>query len=118
MNVEDAMKKLMGISGATASMIVDSDSGMILAQAGSGLNLDLAAAGNTEVVRAKRKTMASLKLDDRIEDILITLGKQFHILRPLGSKENIFIYSVLDKANANLAMARLIISDVENNIKF
>jgi len=118
MNVEDGMKKLMGISGATAAMIVDSESGMILAQAGSGFNLDLAAAGNTEVVRAKRKTMAALKLNDRIEDMLITLGKQFHILRPLVTKENIFIYSVLDKANANLAMARLIISDVESNIKF
>ncbi len=118
MNVEDAMKKLMEINGATAAMIVDSDSGMVLAQAGGGINLDLAAAGNTEVVRAKRKTIASLKLDDRIEDMLITLGKQFHILRPLGTKQNIFIYSVLDKANANLAMARLVISEVEGNIKF
>lgn len=118
MNVEDAMKKLMGMNGATAAMIVDSDSGMILAQGGGGINLDLAAAGNTEVVRAKRKTMASLKLEDRIEDFLITLGKQFHILRPLEGKENIFIYSVLDKANANLAMARLVIADVESSIKF
>jgi len=118
MNVEDAMKKLMDINGATAAMIVDSDSGMVLAQAGGGINLDLAAAGNTEVVRAKRKTMNSLKLDDRIEDILITLGKQFHILRPLAAKQNIFIYSVLDKSNANLAMARLVISEVEGNIKF
>lgn len=118
MNVEDAMKKLMGINGATAAMIVDSDSGMILAQSGGGINLDLAAAGNTEVVRAKRKTMASLKLEDRIEDFLITLGKQFHIFRPLKGKDNIFIYSVLDKANSNLAMARLVIADVEGSIKF
>ena len=118
MNVEDAMKKLMSINGAIAAMVVDSDSGMILAQAGGGINLDLAAAGNTEVVRAKRKTMASLKLDDHIEDMLITLGKQFHILRPLKNKQNIFIYSVLERANANLAMARLVISDVEESIKF
>ncbi len=118
MNVEDAMKKMMGINGATAAMIVDSDSGMVLAQAGGGVNLDLAAAGNTEVIRAKRKTMASLKLNDNIEDILITLGKQFHVLRPLASKQNIFVYVVLDKSGANLAMARLIITEVESNIKF
>jgi len=118
MNVESAMKKLMDINGAVAAMIVDSDSGMVLAQTGGSLNLDLAAAGNTEVVRAKRKTIESLKLNDRIEDILITLGKQFHILRPLSSKENIFIYTVLDKSSANLAMARMVISDVEKEIKF
>ncbi|PCI45076.1 MAG: hypothetical protein COB41_02595 [Proteobacteria bacterium] len=118
MNIKDAMKELMDIDGATAAMIVDSDSGMILAQSGGGLNLDLAAAGNTEVVRAKRKTMASLKLDDHIEDFLITLGKQFHILRPLKDKQNIFIYSVLDKSRANLGMARLVIAGVESNIKF
>ncbi len=118
MNVENAMNKLMDINGAIAAMIVDSDSGMILAQAGGSLNLDLAAAGNTEVVRAKRKTIASLKLNDRIEDMLITLGNQFHILRPLSTKENIFIYVVLDKTNSNLAMARMVISDVEKDIKF
>jgi hypothetical protein len=36
----------------------------------------VAAAGNTEVVRAKMRTIASLRLDDTIEDILITLNKQ------------------------------------------
>ena len=70
------------------------------------VDLDLAGAGNTEVVRAKLKTMKALGLQDKIEDILITLGKQYHIIRPVTAKPGLFIYLVLDKIKANLALAR------------
>ena len=78
----------------------------------------MAAAGNTEVVRAKLKTMRSLGLNDTIEDILITLGKQYHIIRPLATKDGIFIYLVLDKARSNLALARRKVLEVEKLIEF
>ena len=52
----------------------------------------MAAAGNTEVVRDKLKTMRRLGLNDVIDDILITLGKQYHIIRPVSRKEGVFVY--------------------------
>ena len=70
------------------------------------VNLEVAAAGNTEVGRAKRKTMKALDLNDAIEDILITLGRQYHLIRPLKTNDALFIYLVLDKNRGNLAMAR------------
>ena len=100
------LEPLTAIDGFVGSCLVDSDSGMMLGAHGGG-NLELAAAGNTQVVRAKRKTMASLKLDDRIEDILISLKKQYHLIRILESNPAIFLYLVLDRDRANLAMARL-----------
>jgi hypothetical protein len=104
---------LLGIDGALTAAIVDSNSGMILGSGGSGIDLELAAAGNTEVVRAKTKTMKSLGLKDSIEDILITLGKQYHILRPIEKHEGLFIYVVLDKSKSNLALARRKVLDAE-----
>ncbi len=116
-NLNDSLGKLLAIDGAMCTALVDANSGMLLGKAGSGVDLDLAAAGNTEVVRAKLKTMKSLGLNDAIEDILITLGKQYHIIRPVVAKPGLFIYLVLDKNRANLALARRAAQDVENGLE-
>jgi predicted regulator of Ras-like GTPase activity (Roadblock/LC7/MglB family) len=112
-NLKESMAKLMEVDGAVAVAIVDSSSGLVLGKEGSGFDLDLAGAGNTEVVRAKMKTMKSLNLNDRIEDILITLGKQYHIIRPIEKADGLFAYLVLLKDRANLALARRRVADVE-----
>lgn len=117
-NIKESLLKALEIDGAVGTCLVDSASGMMLgAEGGQGLiNLELAAAGNTEVVRAKRKTMGTLGLKDSIEDILITLGKQYHLIRPLASNDAIFIYLVLDKAKGNLAMARHQLTAIEKDM--
>ena len=103
--------------GALAAAVVDFDSGMLLAGGGSAaIDLEIAAAGNTEVMRAKMKTMKMLGLKDEIEDILITLGRQYHLLRPLQRHNGLFLYSVLDKSKSNLALARRSLVDVEREM--
>jgi predicted regulator of Ras-like GTPase activity (Roadblock/LC7/MglB family) len=118
-NVKESLEKIMQTEGAVGACVVDSSSGMMLGSIGGGphLNVEIAAAGNTEVVRAKRKTMRSLNLNDQIEDILITLGKQYHIIRLCASNDALFVYVVLDKQRANLAMARINIGDAEKNMQ-
>jgi predicted regulator of Ras-like GTPase activity (Roadblock/LC7/MglB family) len=115
-NLDTSLQLIMQIDGALAVAVVDSNSGMALGKAGGGVNLDLAAAGNTEVLRAKLKTMKSLGLNDTIEDMLITLGQHYHILRPIPTLPGLFVYLVLDKARANLAMARYKVADAEKSI--
>ena len=115
-NLNESLQDLMTLDGALCAAVVDYNSGMLMGSIGSGVDLELAAAGNTEVVRAKMKTMKSLGLNDNIEDILITLGKQYHILRPAEKINGIFIYYVLDSGRANLALARRKIADVESKI--
>lgn len=114
--INQAMQELMTCDGGMCAALVDSSSGMILGQIGSGVDLEVAAAGNTEVVRAKMKTMRALGISDVIEDILITLGKQYHIIRPMARKEGLFIYLVLDKAKSNLALARRKAQEVEKDL--
>ena len=116
MNIETALKEALSISGAVGAALVDYESGMALGTLGGGdwLDLDTAAAGNTEVVRSKLRVISALRLNDDIEDILITLGRQYHIIRPLSeAKGELFLYYVLDRSRANLALARRHLRRVE-----
>lgn len=116
-NIEQELNTLMSVGGAMAAALVDYNSGMLLGSVGGGLDLEIAAGGNTEVVRAKMKTIGLLNLNQHIEDMLITLSSQYHLIRPLETDQNLFIYFVLDKSSANLALARRALKDLEGNFK-
>jgi len=121
MNIETALKEAMNIEGALGAALVDWESGMPLGTLGGGkyLDLDLAAAGNTEVVRAKMRTMQSLNLNDTIEDILITLVKRYHLIRVMSGSQggsNLFLYLALDRPKANLALARHHLKRIESEL--
>ena len=119
-DMDTALKEAMQIDGAMGVALVDYTSGMALGTLGSTKELDLtvAAAGNTDVVRAKMRTLDLLKLKDEIEDILITLGSQYHLIRPLRSRggQGLFIYLALAKSRANLAMARHQVRRIEEDL--
>ncbi|MFV8752683.1 response regulator [Nannocystaceae bacterium ST9] len=109
-NIQQTLNSAMELQGAMGAALVDWENGMCLGTAGSGLNLELAAAGNTEVVRAKMRVMKSLGIRGVIEDILITLEEQYHLIRPTGS--SLFLYLVLDRKSGNLALARMKLAEV------
>lgn len=117
MNIKDSLAKLNQIDGFVGAALVDAESGMLLGSEGGGsINLEVAAAGNTDVVRAKRKTMNNLGIKESLEDMLITLSKQYHLIRPLRARSTLFFYVVLDRQRANLAMARIALADVEKEL--
>ncbi|MFC9428275.1 MULTISPECIES: hypothetical protein [unclassified Streptomyces] len=119
MNLETALKEAMAIEGALGVAVVDYESGLSLGTlgGGQGLDLEVAAAGNTEVVRAKIRTLATLDIEDSVVDILITLGKQYHLIRPLiSSHGSLFLYLALDRTRANLALARHNLKRIESEL--
>lgn len=115
-NINDSLNELLSIQGAMGACIVDYTTGMSLGSQGGGVDLELAAAGNTEVVKAKMRTMKSLGIQEQIEDILITLGSQMHIIRPTAKHDGLFIYLVLNKENSNLALARRKVLEIESTL--
>ncbi|GAA1227419.1 hypothetical protein GCM10009665_17420 [Kitasatospora nipponensis] len=116
-----ALKEAMTIEGALGVALVDIASGMALGMLGGGKELDLAlaAAGNTDLVRAKLRAMEMLGLGGSIEDILVTLTGQYHLIRPLTSRTGagLFLYLALDRNRANLAMARRRLQVVESELE-
>jgi hypothetical protein len=119
-DIDTALKEAMEIDGALGVSLVDYESGMALGSLGGGkyLNLEVASAGNTEVVRAKMRTLESLGLKETIDDILITLGRQYHLIRLVAAQGHggLFIYLALDRAKANLALARHHLKRIETEL--
>ncbi|MGW0352884.1 hypothetical protein ACWDXV_01655 [Nocardia nova] len=120
-NLDLALKEMMAIDGALGASVVDYNSGMSLGMLGSSKALDLqvAGAGNTEVVRAKLRTIEQLGLNEEIEDILISLSTQYHIIRPMTGRNSkgLFLYLALDRGRANLALARHRLRGIEEDLE-
>jgi CheY-like chemotaxis protein/predicted regulator of Ras-like GTPase activity (Roadblock/LC7/MglB family) len=114
-NIEKTLKTAMDINGCVGVALADWQSGMTLGTAGTGLNMEVAAAGNTDVVRAKMAVMSELGIPGGIEDILITLTSQYHIIMPTGT--TLFFYAALDRKTGNLGLARHQLRALVNELK-
>ena len=50
--------------------------------------------------------MTRLGLENRVQDVMITLDEHAHILWPLVEYEGLFLYLVIERARGNLALTR------------
>lgn len=118
-NVKQITNDLAEIDGFIATSVVDAQSGMALMTINRSetFNIEVASAANTEVIKAKHSAMKALGLgEERIDDILITLESQYHLIAPSARNPLIFIYLALDKSKSNLAMARHYLSKASGDL--
>jgi predicted regulator of Ras-like GTPase activity (Roadblock/LC7/MglB family) len=97
-------------SGFIAASLVDLESGMTLAVKATRTDFDLTAASayNSELVKQKLKIMQTLGLQGGIEDMLITLTDQIHLIKMIG--KSTFLYLAVDRSQSNLAIVRSAVS--------
>jgi len=95
------------VTGVIAAAVVDLESGMTLAAKTNRGDFDLAAASayNSELVKQKMKIMKTLNLKSSLEDMLITLTDQFHLIKFLPGGTS-FLYLAADRSGTNLAILR------------
>lgn len=99
------------LPGFVAASLVDLDSGMTLGVYSTDTSFDLnsASAFNSEMVKQKLKIVNVLGLEGTLEDILMTLSEQIHLIRMLGN--GTFLYLAADRSQCNLAMVRNAVSN-------
>lgn len=95
--------------GFIAASLVDLESGMTLASKTARSDFDLAAASayNSELVKQKLKIMQTLGLSGSIEDMLISLSGQIHLIKMIGDRS--FLYLAVDRNQSNLAIVRSVV---------
>lgn len=117
-DMDETLNRILQLDGAVGACIVDSNTGLILgSQGGGSVDLDVAAAGNTAAMRAQRQTVAALELDETIEDMLVSMGRLYHLIRPVSGNDALFIYLVIEKEAGNLAMSRLELARLEKELR-
>lgn len=98
------------LGGFIAASLVDLESGMTLAAKSrrADFDLTLASAYNSEMVKQKLKAVRVLNLNTALEDMLLTLGDQLHLIKVVSPST--FIYIAADKTQTNLALLRSVVN--------
>jgi hypothetical protein len=76
---------------------------------------ELASAFNLEVVKAKLNAINALGLDETIDNILINLSSQIHVIDVADNNEY-FIYLAVDSSKANLGMTKALLNKYKKEI--
>jgi hypothetical protein len=108
----DAIAKIESdVTGVIATAAVDLESGMTLAAKSNRSDFDLAIASayNSELVKQKLKIMKALNIRSALEDMLITLADQIHVIKLLAGGAG-FIYLAADRGSTHIAILRSSIS--------
>jgi hypothetical protein len=103
------------IDGFRLASLIDASTGMVLAAIRDQEDASLAAvaAGAADIAGVLAMLSSELGADDGLEDVMVTFGTRFHLIRliPDASGQQVILLVVLDRARANLAMARREIRD-------
>lgn len=112
-----ALQTLRQVDGFVGAAMVNVDTGKIVQELGAeGETMELIAATQASIIRANRKVMHRLSASDDVEDLLLTLGRQYHLVRPLRPGAALFLYLVLTRQTASLGYARLALAEVARTI--
>jgi CheY-like chemotaxis protein len=101
-DAEAILAEVLTIDGAIGAALVRATDGVVLGQMAVGRGADM----DRAVTIARDLVQAAVRLRDQVEDIMITLDRQYHVIRVCGSGDDLFLHLVLDRERASLGMAR------------
>jgi len=120
--VQESLNAALAIDGALGIALGDWNSGMCLGFKGTDTpafperNLEMAVATTTEVIRAKMRVLEAVGVKEDIEEILIVLKTQYHLVRLVQSVRGLFFYLAMDRDKGNLALARMKLDQVAKQL--
>ncbi|MET7935533.1 hypothetical protein [Streptomyces sp. NPDC005322] len=120
-DIEEALREVMRVDGSLAASLVDYLSRITLGavRTARGPDLEKVAYGDTDVMRAKLSTLELLGYNpERLEDIVVTLDSEYHVIRPLSRRprQGVFLYLVADRPRVDLDAARATMREVAQRL--
>ena len=116
-NVSILLTTTFALEGAKGVALADYRTGDCLyIESRIGNGVKIAARAGSAIVRAKLDCIQQLGLTESIEEILISLDNEYHLIRLVKKYEGLFLYYMLDRSRASLALARLLLSEIEDKL--
>jgi predicted regulator of Ras-like GTPase activity (Roadblock/LC7/MglB family) len=113
-NVQDVLAQVLNIDGAIGAVLVDFASGLCLgARGGGAIDMELAGAAATELVRSQKQVLDDMGLDPTLHEMVVELNEQHHIIQGLEGHDGLFSYLILDKNTSSLPLARTQLRAIE-----
>ncbi len=117
--VKRTLSRLRSINGLVTASLVEPDSAHVLETVVAGNDADdsrtsgdstatTVAAAASDIVQVIGLMAAGLGEPDQLEDVIVTLGRQHHLITslPTAGSDGLLVVVTLDRARTNLAIAR------------
>lgn len=113
------LSALRRIGGFTGGWLVDSETGAVMASETAHVEGDHTETMTTAITMAKAnlKALCNGHQDERIDDILISLGRRMHLIRPLDGSTRLCLCVALDSEGANPLLARMQLRRIAQNLR-
>ncbi|MEO7335007.1 MAG: hypothetical protein ABIV63_00370 [Caldimonas sp.] len=115
----EALAPMLSLDGLLGCAVVDGTTGLVIAKEARDdqpVDIDLAAAACSQVLRVHRQASRNMGLTDPIEEIITTAGGRHQLIRTLPRRSELFLVALFDKQRTNLALARFQLIEVERSL--
>jgi len=115
----EALAEMLSLEGLLGCAVVDSTTGLVLAREvrdEASIDIELAAAGAAQVLRAHRQSMRSMGLADQIDEVMVSAGTRQQVMRTVSKLPDLFLVALLDRQRTNLALTRFKLMEVERQL--
>jgi len=113
------LSEMATLDGMLGCAIVDASNGLILARdmpEEASLDLDIAAAACTQVLKAHKAAARNMGISDPVEEVMTSAGSRHQVMRQLSHYPDLFLFVLLDRQRTNLALARYKLMEVEREL--
>jgi hypothetical protein len=116
-NASFLLSTALEVEGAKGVALADYRSGDCLyIESRIGNGVKIAVMADSAIIRAKLDCLQQLGITDSMEEVLISLNNEYHLIRLVKKYEGLFLYYMLDRSQVSLALGRLLLSEIEDKL--
>lgn len=106
--IREILERGRAVEGAVSTLLVETQTGAVVAAVGSKLlDLEEAAGATAELARSKQEVEQRMGRGEAVEELLVTSTRGYYLMRPVEEGDERFLLMILDRRKGDLDQARI-----------